>query len=131
MRTAVLIAALAGCGGASLQTIQIVNKSPRPIAEVYVFPTGAGDHGASRGTVAPDATLAVKVKPGNVDVLAVSAKLRVDDKQSETRTATQTLEVKHPLSLVFYDSTQMVPGLDAPNTIGVPFQVTPEPAPEK
>ena len=46
LRTAVFCAALAGCGGAGLQTIQIVNKSPRAITEVYVFPTGAGDHGA-------------------------------------------------------------------------------------
>lgn len=124
-----MMLALGGCGGASYQQVQLVNKTPRPITEVYIFPTGSANHGASRGTLAPEATLAVKVKSGNVDVLAISAKVRVDATQTETRTATQTLELKKPISLVFHDSTQTPPGLDQPGTIGVVFQVTPEPEP--
>ncbi len=117
---------LAGCG-ASYQQVQLVNKTTRPITEVYIFPTGAAQHGSSRGALAPEATLTIKVKSGNVDVLAISAKVRVDATQTETRTATQTLELKKPVSLVFHDSTQTPPGLDRPGTIGVVFQVTPEP----
>ncbi len=129
-RPAMLFAlAVVGCGGASYQQVQLVNKTPRPITDVYIFPTGSANHGTSRGSLAPDATLAVKVKSGNVDVLAVSAKVRVNDTQTETRTASQTLELKQPVSLVFHDSTQTVPGLDQPRTIGVVFQVTPEPEP--
>lgn len=128
MRIAFVLAVLAGCG-ATYQEVQITNKTPRAIEELYIFPTGAANHGASRGAVAPEQTIKVKVKQGNVDVLAVSAKIKVDAHQSETRTASQTLELEHPVSLVFHDSTQSVPGLDRPDTIGVVFQVTPEPAP--
>lgn len=112
-----------------MHEVQIVNKSPRPITEVYVFPTGNANHGASKGTIAPEAKLVVKVKAGNVDVLAVSQRVKIDDKQSEVRTASQTLELKSPTVLVFHDSTQTVPGLDRPGTIGVEFQVPPEAEP--
>jgi hypothetical protein len=122
----ILVVALAGCG-ATYQEVSLVNKTSRPITEVFIFPTGATNHGASRGTLAPDATLKVKVKTGNVDVLAVSAKIKVDAHQTETRQATQTLELKKPVSLVFHDSTETPAGLDRPDTIGVVFQVTPEP----
>lgn len=121
-----VVFALAACGG-SYQQVQLVNKTSRPIAEVFIFPTGSANHGASRGMLAPDATLSVKVKSGNVDVLAVSAKVRVNAQQSETRTATQTLELKKPVSLVFHDSDQTPSGLDQPGTIGVVFQVLPDP----
>jgi len=118
--------AVAACG-ATYHQVQLVNKTSRPITEVFIFATGSANHGSSRGALAPDATLAVKVKAGNVDVLAVSEKIKVSDTQTETRTATQTLELKKPVSLVFHDSTQTPAGLDQPNTIGVAFQVTPEP----
>ena len=113
-----------------MHEVQLVNKSPRPITEVYVYPMGASDRGASKGTIAPEAKLVVKVKAGNVDFLAVSQRVKVDDKQSEVRTASQTLELKSPTVLVFHDSTQTVPGLDKPGTIGVQFQVPPEAATE-
>ena len=121
-----VVCALAACG-ASYQEVKLVNKTSRPIAEVFIFATGSANHGASRGTLAPEATMSVKVKSGNVDVLAISTKIRVNDTQSETRTATQTLELKAPTLLVFHDSNQTPPGLEQPGTIGVVFQVTPEP----
>ena len=135
MRHVLITLALAGCGGAAMHEVQLVNKSPRPITEVYVYPMGASDRGPSKGTIAPEAKLVVKVKAGNVDFLAVSQRVKVDDKQSEVRTASQTLELKAATTLVFHDSTQTVPGLDKPGTIGVQFQVppeaeTPSPAPE-
>ena len=126
MKRIALVVVLAACG-ASTQEIQLTNKTARPITEVYIYPTGAQNHGASRGALAPEGTMKIKVKSGNVDVLAVSAKVQVSDKERETRTASQTLELTHPVSLVFHDSDQAVPGLDRPNTIGVEFQVTPEP----
>ena len=128
MRHALLIAfALAGCGGAAMHEVSLINKSPRPITEVYVYPTGASEHGATKGTIAPEAKMVLKVKAGNVDIMAVSQRVKVDDKQSEVRTASQTLELKSATTLVFHDSTQTVPGLDKPGTIGVEFQVPPEP----
>ncbi len=123
----VLVLCVVAACGASYQQVQLVNRTSRPIASVFIFPTGSANHGASRGTLAPDATLSVKVRSGNVDVLAVSAKIKVNEQQSETRTATQTLELKKPVSLVFHDSNHTPPGLDEPGTIGVVFQVTPEP----
>ena len=128
IRSAIVLAlcAVAACG-ATYHQVQLVNKTSRPITEVFIFATGSANHGASRGTLAPDATLTVKVKAGNVDVLAVSEKIKVNDTQTETRTATQTLELKKPVSLVFHDSNQAPPGIDQPGTIGVAFQVTPEP----
>lgn len=128
IRSAIVLAlcAVAACG-ATYHQVQLVNKTARPITEVFIFATGSANHGASRGALAPDATMSVKVKAGNVDVLVVSEKLAVSDTQTETRTATQTLELKRSVSLVFHDSTQTPPGLDQPGTIGVAFQVTPEP----
>ncbi|MBA3462123.1 MAG: hypothetical protein H0T46_19340 [Deltaproteobacteria bacterium] len=118
-----------GCGGAAMHEVSLINKSPRPITEVYVYPTGSSNQGASKGTLAPEGTMKLKVKAGNVDVLAVSAKVKIDDTQSETRRASQTLELKAPVSLVFHDSNQTPPGLDKHGTIGVSFQVIPEAEP--
>jgi len=115
---------LGACGSASYHTVTLVNLSPRAIEEVYIFPTGGADHGASRATLAPNATAAVQVKAGNVDVLAVSAKERVDDTQTETKTATQTLELRGPLELVFHDSNQHPPELARKGTVGIAFRAT-------
>jgi len=119
--------ALAACGAPALHQVQLVNKTPRTIAEIYIFPTGSTNHGASRGSLAPNASSTVKVRAGNVDVLAVSEKIRVDDTQTETRSATQTLELKGPLELVFHDSDQTPPGLDRPGTLGLTFRAPPPP----
>lgn len=113
---------LCACGGPALHQIQLVNKTPRTIAEIYIFPTGAANHGASRGSLAPNAASTVKVRAGNVDVLAVSEKIRVDDMHTETRNATQTLELKGPLELVFHDSDQTPAGVQRAGTIGVVFR---------
>ncbi len=127
IRFLLLAVTVAACGGAPLHRVQLVNKSPRTIAEIYIFPTGAANHGASRGSLAPNASTSVQIKAGNVDVLAVSEKIRVDDTQTETRTATQTLELKGPLELVFHDSDAPPPGLDRPGTLGLTFRTPPPP----
>ena len=139
MKTLAILAILAlgpgfaACGGPALHQVQLVNKTPRTIAEIYIFPTGATDHGASRGSLAPNASSTVKVRAGNVDVLGVSEKIRVGDTHNETRTATQTLELKGPLELVFHDSDQTPPDVQREKTIGVVFRTPPapqEPEPE-
>ena len=119
-----LVLGLAACGSASYHTVTLVNRTPRAIEEVYIFPAGGADHGPSRARLLPDATAAVKVKAGNVDVLAVSAKERIDDTQTETKTATQTLELRGPLELVFHDSNQHPPELARKGTVGVAFRAT-------
>jgi hypothetical protein len=118
--------ALAACSP-TYHTIKLVNRTDRPIEEIYIYPTGATNHGKSRASLAPDTSTEVKVPSGNVDVLAVSAKVRVNDTESETRTASQTVELKGPRELVFHDSNKPPPGLDRPGTLGVMFRVDPEP----
>ncbi|MBA3538335.1 MAG: hypothetical protein H0T79_01790 [Deltaproteobacteria bacterium] len=122
--------AVAACSP-TYQTVRLVNRTDRAIEQIYIYPTGSANHGASRGSLAPNASTAVNVQPGNVDVLAVSAKVRVDETSSETRTATQTIELKGPLELVFHDSNQPPPaGLARPGTVGVTFRISaPSPAP--
>jgi hypothetical protein len=128
LRIVVCLVAVAACSS-TYHTVKLVNRTDRAIEAIYIYPTGSQDQGASRGSLAPNATTSVNVKAGNVDVHAVSAKIRIDDRVNETRTATQTLELKKPLELVFHDSTQTPPGLDRPGTIGVTFRVPPAPKP--
>jgi hypothetical protein len=128
-RILMIALALAACSP-TYHTIKLVNRTDRPIEKIYIFPTGATDHGASRASLAPDASTEVKVPSGNVDVLAVSAKVRVNATESETRTASQTVELKGPRELVFHDSNKPPPGLDRPGTLGVTFRVNPEPPAE-
>jgi hypothetical protein len=101
--------ALAACSP-TYHTIKLVNRTDRPIEKIYIFPTGATDHGTSRGSLAPDASVEVKVAAGNVDVLAVSAKVRVNTKESETRTASQTVELEGRASSCSTIPTSRRPG---------------------
>jgi hypothetical protein len=129
IRLLACVVALAACS-ASYQPVKLVNRSPRVIEEIYVFPSGAANHGASRAKLLPGGSATVSVKSGNVDVLAVAAKERIDDTQSETKTATQTLELRGPLELVFHDSDQTPPDLTRKGTVGLTFRAsTPPPAP--
>ena len=127
----ILLVGLTACA-AKLQTISLVNKTDRPIEALYVYPTGAADHGASHGKLAPNASTQVQVKPGHVDVLAVSAKLQLDEHTRDQPTASQSLEVTGPLQVIFYDTTAKPTGLERPGVIGVSFIITkpaPPPAP--
>ncbi len=120
-----ILAVLVACSP-SYQTIHLVNRTPRAIEAVYIYPTGAANHGTSRGALAPNAAIDVKVKQGNVDVLAIGAKEKIDAVQSERKEATQTLELRGPLELVFHDSNQRI--VEKPGTIGVVFRVIEPPA---
>ena len=113
-----------------MQTIKIVNKTDRQIEAVYVYPSGAPDHGASRGALAPQQSTQITIKGGHVEVSAVSAKIKFDDHHRDQPTASQSLELTHPVEVDFYDSTAKPEGLDRPNVIGVSFVInTPPPPP--
>ncbi len=128
----IFLLTLAACGGPATHQVTLVNKTPRTIAEVYVFPAGAANHGASRGTLAPNATLAIKVRGGNVEVLAVSEHTKINLTESETKRASSTIQLVRPVQLIFHDSDQPAPPFEAKDQIGVTFRITkePEPAPE-
>ena len=123
VKLALVFLVLAACGGAPLQTVQIMNRSPRPITELYVYPAGAANHGTSRGTVAPNGSTEVKVKQGNVEVLAVSSKLQVDEHTRDQPSASGTLELKGPAQVIFYDEDAKPPGLDRPGVFGFAFVI--------
>jgi hypothetical protein len=126
----VLVVAIAACGSAPLHTVRLDNQTDRVIEEVYIYPTGSPNHGTSRGQLAPHATAEVQVRQGNVDVLAISAKVQIDEHPRERRTATQTLDLRKPLHLIFHDSDKPV-STAAPDTLGVVFQVdAPTPPPK-
>jgi hypothetical protein len=114
---------LVACGGASYQTIKMTNRSPHAIASIYIYPAGSQNHGSSRGALAPNASIEVKVKSGNVDVLAVTVKEEIADGKRESKEAQQTLELREPIELIFHDSTQAI--TTTANTIGVMFRVIP------
>jgi hypothetical protein len=123
MLRCVFLVVVVACSSTPLYTVTLVNRTDRPIEEVYVYPAGSQNHGKSRATLAPDASVAVKIARGHVDVLAVSAKVQLDDKTRERRTASQTLELRGPVELVFHDSDKVPAGLGRKDTFGVPFHV--------
>lgn len=125
----VILACVSACA-AKLQTVSLVNKTARPIEAIYIYPIGATDHGASRGSLAPDASTQVSIKAGNVEVMALSAKVKIDEHTRDQPTATHGLELTGPLQVIFYDVTSKPPGLDRPGVIGVSFTLpAPKPAP--
>jgi hypothetical protein len=129
MRLACLLPLLVACGGAQLQTVSLVNQTERTIKELYVFPAGSKDKGPSRGTLAPAAGTKVQIKTGNVEVYAVSETVKLDDHHRDTPTASQSLELRGPLEVIFYDSNSKPAGVDKPNVIGVSFIVADKPKP--
>ena len=118
---------LVGCGGASLQTIQLSNQTERTIKELYVFPAGSKDKGASRGSVAPNGGITVQMPKGNVEVYAVSETVKIDDHHRDTPTASQGLELTGPLRVIFYDGANRPASVNNPGVIGVSFIVAEKP----
>ena len=131
MKLALLaVVACAACGAPALQTLHIENRTTRPIEELYVYPAGAANHGSSRGTLAPGAATDVRVKPGNVEVLARSAKVQIDEHTRDRPEASLTIEVHQAADVVLYDQASPPPGLDRPGVFGIGFQLRkPDPAP--
>lgn len=117
--TLLALALLVACGGPALQAVKLTNGTPRAISEVYVYPLGVASHGASRGSLAPNATLLVQVPGGNVEVEAISAVIELENHQRERRHASSALELTGPAEVVFFDQGAK-PALP-PRAIGVEF----------
>jgi hypothetical protein len=143
-RTLVLALAIAACGGktgvyshdySGSLTLTLVNQSPRPVQAVFIYPLGSTNRGTSWTSIAPGATTKVSIREGNFELVAVSAKRRIDAKYSETPEAMTSLELRANQTLVFHDANQTPTGVGAPNTLAVTFMLgqaepTPAPAPE-
>jgi hypothetical protein len=113
--------ALTACG-APMQSLELVNKTPRPIEAFYVYPHG-GDRGASRGSLAPEARTTVQVKAGRVDVYAVSAKYQLDEHTRDRPEANQELEIHGPAKVIFYDADSRPADVSRPDVFGVEFSL--------
>ena len=72
----------------------------------------------------------IKVRAGNVELLAVSEKVKVNQTESETKQASSTIQLVKPVQLIFLDSDQPAQFEKlARDQIGVTFRVSKEPAP--
>jgi hypothetical protein len=127
----VLASACAGGGGAAAHySLQLHNATDRKIEEVYIYAPNASDHGASRGALAPDATISVEVGRGGIEVMAISELIHIDDHTRDRPSASQIVEITEPSAVVFYDQGKPPPMVDRPNVFGVVFRIrrpTPEP----
>jgi len=127
---ALLFTLLAACGGGKLYTVHLVNETDRAVEQIYIYKLGAKDHGSSRGTLAPHAETRVQVRGGNVEVLAVSAKVQVGEHTRERRSATGAIELKGPVDVVFYDEGKRPQIVARPEVIGVEFVPDRTPVPD-
>jgi len=135
-KTLVIAVALAACGGktgvykndyAGSITLTLVNASPRPIESLFIYPMGTTDRGTSWTAIAPGATTTVKIRSGNFELVAVSAKRNIEEHLRERPEATTMLELKGDQKLVFHDEGQAPPGVDAKGTLGVTFMISEPP----
>jgi hypothetical protein len=119
----------AACGGAGMQTVQLVNKTPRTIEQVFIFTPGK-DKGASKAKLAPNATTTIQLPAGNHEIYAISERIVHEDNTRETPEASLTIELRNALELVFYDSNSVPTGLDKATTRGITFMIRPPPKKE-
>jgi len=117
-----LVLALAACSP-QLQTVQLVNKTSRQIEQVFVYPIGSPDHGPSRTSLAPNATTSLQLAQGNLEVMAVSVKITIDEHTRDRPTASGGVELRGPMQVIFYDADAKPPEVDRPGVIGVPFTI--------
>ena len=142
-RTLLIVMAFAACGGktgnykidyAGPIQIQLVNQTSRPIDKIFIFPRGEVNRGTSWVSIAPGAATTVKLKEGMFELVAVSAKRRIDNRWVETPESSTLLELREdlastPRKLVFHDEGSTPMGVDQPGTLGVTFMIgKPEPA---
>ena len=135
--------AVAACGGktgnykvdyAGPIQIQLVNQTSRQIDSIFIYPRGETNRGPSWTTIAPGAATTVKLKEGMFELVAVSAKRRIDNRWVETPESTTLLELREdlestPRKLIFHDEGQTPMGVEAKGTLGVTFMIgKPEPA---
>src|SRR6185503_10439929 len=96
--------------------IQLVNQTSRPIEKIFIFPRGDTNRGTSWTTIAPGATTTVKLKEGMFELVAVSAKRRIDNRWVETPESNTLLELREdlastPRKLIFHDDGTTPSGL--------------------
>jgi hypothetical protein len=114
--------------------LQLVNQTSRPIEQIFIFPRGMQNRGTSWASLAPGAATTVKIKEGNFELVAISARRRIDATTTEVPEATSQLEMREdlastPRKLIFHDDGQTPMGVDQPGTLGVTFMIGhPEPA---
>jgi hypothetical protein len=120
---------MAACGGAGMQSVQLVNKTPRTIEQIFIFTPGK-DKGASKAKLAPNASTTLQLPAGNHEIYAISERIVHDDNSRETPEASLTIELRNALELVFHDSNAVPPGLDKANTRGITFMIRPPPKKE-
>ena len=111
--------AVAACAP-PLQTVQLVNLTPRPIEAIYVYAPGA-DRGAPRAQLAPNARASVQVRAGHVEVYAVGAKYQLDEHTRYRPEANGQIELRGPAEVVFYDRDARPAEVDRPNAFGIAF----------
>lgn len=132
-----------GCGGktgnykvdyAGPIALELVNQTSRPIEQIYIYPRGAANRGPSWTALEPGASTTVKLQEGFYELVAKSARRRIDERWVETPESTTMLEMREdlpstPRKLIFHDAGQTPPGLDQRGTLGVTFMLTGAPAP--
>jgi hypothetical protein len=114
-----LLILLAACAP-QLQTLELINRTPRAIEAVYIHAPGA-DRGASRAQLAPNAHASIQVPTGHVEVEAVSAKYQLDEHTRDRPTASEQLEVRGPSQVIFFDRDDRPADADRPDAFGVEF----------
>lgn len=114
-----LIILLASCA-APLQTLELENRTPRPIDAVYVYAPG-GARGQPRAKLAPNEHTSVRVPQGRVEVYAVSAKYQLDEHTRDVPEASQELEIHGPAKVIFYDQEDKPAEVSRPDVFGVEF----------
>lgn len=115
--------------------IQLVNQTSRAIEEIYIYPRGATNRGSSWTSIAPGATTTVKLQEGMFELVARSAKRRIDNRWVETPESSTLMELREdlastPRKLIFHDEGTDPMGVDQRGTLGVKFMIgKPAPAP--
>ncbi len=123
-----LLIVLASCAP-QLQSLELINHTPRAIEAVYIHAPGA-ERGASRAQLAPNAHANVQVPAGHVEVEAVSAKYQLDEHTRDRPTASGQLELRGPAEapaggahyqVIFYDRDDRPAEVDRPDAFGIEF----------
>jgi hypothetical protein len=115
----ILLILLAACAP-QMQTLQLVNQTPRAIEAVYVYAPG-GTRGTSRAQLAPNAQTSIQVRGGRVEVYAVSAKYQLDEHTRDRPEASQELELHGPAKVIFYDQDDRPAEVNRPDVFGIEF----------
>ncbi len=117
--------------------LTLVNQTPRPIEQILIYPRGAASRGTSWARIEPGASTTVNLKEGMFELVAQSAKRRIDNHWAEIPESSTLLELREdlastPRKLVFYDEGTAPAGGDPDGTLSVTFMIgKPEPAKEE